>query len=55
MKIRNKTNEKVAVTGFPIFEAWEERIVTKEVGQLLLKNPFFEELKTTPKTKAKKD
>ena len=51
MKIRNKTKEEVAVMGLPVFGALEEREVTEEVGQLLLRNHNFEELTAKPKAK----
>lgn len=45
MKVKNISSEVQAIPGIPAFEANEERGVTQELGDLILRNPYFVEAK----------
>lgn len=53
MKIRNVTSDILVVAGIPAILPQEEREVSKEEWEVLLRNPFIEEIKTKTKAKVK--
>ena len=51
MKVKNISENVVAISNIPSFKSGEVRDVDKETGQLILKNFNFEEVKREVKKK----